>query len=73
MRASRSLIRPFGVDTIAMHGTDTAAAINLTAGQRVPVVLEYYENLGNAVVRLNWQTPGATSFVAIPRSRLYAQ
>ena len=53
--------------------TDTTTAFNLTAGQRVPIVLEYYENVGGAVARLRWQTPGATDFVAIPRSRLYTQ
>jgi len=51
--------------------TDTTTAFNLVAGQRVPIVLEYYENVGSAVARLRWQTPGATDFVAIPRSRLY--
>jgi len=53
--------------------TDTTAAINLTAGQRVPVVLEYYENVGSAVARLRWKTPGSSTFEAIPSSRLYVQ
>ena len=53
--------------------TDTTTAFNLVAGQRVPIVLEYYENVGGAVARLRWLTPGTASYVAIPPNRLYAQ
>jgi YVTN family beta-propeller protein len=51
--------------------TNTSAVINLTAGQRVPITVEYYENGGSAVMRLLWLTPGATTYVAVPRTRLY--
>jgi YVTN family beta-propeller protein len=56
------------------HGTatDNSAAITLTAGQRYDLVLEYYEKTGGAVAKLNWQTPGATSFVSIPLTQLFA-
>jgi YVTN family beta-propeller protein len=56
------------------HGpaTDNAAPVTLTAGRRYDIVLEYYEKTGGAVAKLNWQTPGTTSFVAIPVTQLFA-
>lgn len=55
------------------HGAtyNTSGTINLVAGQRYTISVEYYENGGSAVMRLQWQTPGATSYVAVPASRLY--
>jgi YVTN family beta-propeller protein len=57
------------------HGptTDTSAAVSLTAGQRVSITLEYYENGGGAVVRLLWLPPGAATYVPIPAAQLNAQ
>jgi YVTN family beta-propeller protein len=49
---------------------NTSGTIALTAGQRVPVTLEYYERGGGAVMRLRWRLPGATSYVAIPAASL---
>jgi YVTN family beta-propeller protein len=49
---------------------NTSGALSFTAGQRVSITLEYYENGGGAVMQLRWLTPGATSYVAIPASRL---
>ncbi|WP_197085479.1 DUF6701 domain-containing protein [Cellvibrio sp. pealriver] len=46
--------------------THTSAAVNLIAGNRYPIKLEYYENGGFAVAQLRWQTPGSASYVAIP-------
>jgi len=56
------------------HGTTTnnASPVTLVAGQRYDVVLEYYEKTGGAVMKLNWQTPGANGFVAIPAAQLYS-
>ena len=45
--------------------TDTSDAFTLDANQTYAVRLEYYENEGNAVIRLEWQPPGET-FGAIP-------
>jgi YVTN family beta-propeller protein len=55
------------------HGatTDTSAGINLVAGQAYEIKLEYYENTGQSVIRLRWQTPGTTTYPAIPMDRLY--
>jgi cytochrome c peroxidase len=51
---------------------DTTTTLSFTAGQRVPVTLEYYENGGNAVMRLQWRLPGTSSYVAIPVGNLNA-
>lgn len=54
------------------HGaaTDTSASFRLTAGQRVAVVLEYYDRSGGATMRLQWRVPNSSSYVAVPASRL---
>ncbi len=61
------------IDNWTDHGTtaDTSAAVTMAAGQKLSLVLEYYERGGGAVARLNWLTPGATTAVAIPASQLY--
>jgi hypothetical protein len=51
--------------------TSTAGPVNLVAGMRYAVTMEYYENRGSAVARLRWRTPGNTTFVAVPRDRLF--
>jgi mono/diheme cytochrome c family protein len=50
----------------------TSANIALTKNQRYAITLEYYDNTGQAVARLNWLRPGQTTFGAVPASRLYA-
>jgi YVTN family beta-propeller protein len=52
--------------------TNTSGTINLVAGQRVSIRLEYYEKGGQAVMRLRWLTPGSGTYVAIPAASLYA-
>jgi hypothetical protein len=52
--------------------TYTSAAVTFTAGQRKTLRVEYYENGGGAVARLQWQRPGQGTFVAIPVAQLYA-
>jgi YVTN family beta-propeller protein len=49
---------------------NTSGSITLTAGQRVPVTLEYYERGGGAVMRLLWRQPGAISHTVIPAAHL---
>lgn len=46
--------------------TDTTGDIPLVAGGTYAIVLEYYEAATDAVIRLQWRLPGATSYVAIP-------
>ncbi|HEU4404286.1 MAG TPA: PA14 domain-containing protein [Polyangiaceae bacterium] len=49
---------------------DTSATIELAAGQRYDVTVEYQEFGGGATMRLRWQTPGAPGFVAISKREL---
>ena len=61
------------VNNWTLHGstTDTGPVINLVAGQRATLTLEYYESTGSAEMRLRWLTPGNINFVAVPRDRLF--
>jgi hypothetical protein len=54
------------------HGTttNTSGSVGLTAGQRVPITLEYYERGGGAVIQLAWRRPGTSSYVTIPAANL---
>jgi mono/diheme cytochrome c family protein len=55
------------------HGAtdNTSAVVTMAAGQRLRIVVEYYERGGRAEMALRWRTPGATTFTAIPSNRLY--
>lgn len=60
------------IDNWTDHGptTDTAP-VAMVAGQRYRVTMEFYENGGGAVARLQWLPAGATAYTAIPATRLY--
>ena len=62
------------IDNWTAHtaATNTSGAVTLTAGTRYTIKMEYYDNGGQAIAQLRWLTPGATSYVAIPASRLYS-
>jgi MSHA biogenesis protein MshQ len=47
-----------------------SAAIALTAGQRYPLTMEFYENGGDAVAQLSWSGPSTGGFQFIPLSAL---
>jgi len=49
---------------------DTSVVVNLSAGQKVSIQMEFYERGGGAVARLRWQTPSNAAYVAIPVSAL---
>ncbi|TDM05778.1 MAG: hypothetical protein C4K60_13780 [Ideonella sp. MAG2] len=49
---------------------DTVGPVALTAGQTVPITLEYFDQDKAAVVRLLWKTPGSSAFVPVPASNL---
>jgi len=51
---------------------DRSAEIALTAGERYSIKMEYFEDGGDAVARLHWQTPSNNSRRAIPEFQLYA-
>jgi cytochrome c peroxidase len=50
--------------------TDTSVSLTFSAGQRVPLTLEYYDRATAAVIQLQWQVPGSSTYVAIPASAL---
>jgi hypothetical protein len=55
------------------HGhTVRTGTIALTAGQKYPIVLEYYENSSGASAELKWAPPSGTSSV-VPSSALLAE
>lgn len=49
--------------------TTYSGTINLTQGTRVPIVLEYFENAGGAVLQLEWAY-GSTTQEVIPQTSL---
>lgn len=51
--------------------TEISGDIELTAGQRYDLRLEYYDNLGPARLRVSWTGPGIPKSV-VPRSQLHA-
>jgi fibronectin type 3 domain-containing protein len=58
------------------HWTDHAptydtGTITLQAGQKYDIKVEYYENTGGAVMKLEWQRPGQSGFGTIPQANLF--
>ena len=55
------------------HGTakDTSALVNLTAGNKYDIKMEFYETSGTAAARLLWIVPGQPEAV-IPQAHLYS-
>jgi hypothetical protein len=58
------------------HWTDHAATydtgtINLYAGGKYDIRLEYYERFDGAVVKLEWMPPGQDSYQVVPAAQLY--
>jgi len=51
--------------------TDTSGAINLVAGTRYTITVEYYDSGGQAEIRLRWLMPGDNSYVTVPASRMF--
>jgi hypothetical protein len=51
---------------------DTAKPINLAAGQRVPIQLDYFEAIGSSRIRLDWRRPGKV-FAVVPAAQLAPQ
>ena len=49
---------------------NNGASINLTAGQRYDIRLEYFENVGGALAKLWWSYPGQPQ-QTVPQIRLY--
>jgi len=60
------------IDNWTVHSatTNSSGDISLTAGQKVSIRVEYYENAGQAEMRLRWRAPGSLFYSAIPLARL---
>ncbi len=50
--------------------TEIEGTIQMTAGQKIPIKMEYFENGGGAVAQLRWQGPGVSKQI-IPSSKLF--
>ena len=51
---------------------ESSATVNLTAGQRYLLNVDYYENHGAAQARLGWSSPSTPKRI-VPQSQLYSQ
>ena len=60
------------IDTFGGGAFGATAQIALEAGKRHAIGLEYFDNTGNAVARLEWSSPSQGREV-IPQSQLYPQ
>ncbi len=62
------------IDDWTDHGASTreTPSLDLVAGKKYAIKLEYYENGGGAVIQLKWQQPGSSDFSIIPFSQLYS-
>jgi hypothetical protein len=61
------------IDRFQEHSrsVDTASPVNLEAGRRYPIKVEYYETTGIADAHLQWSYPGVAA-TAIPAAQLLA-
>jgi RHS repeat-associated protein len=50
--------------------TGLGTAINLTAGQSVPIIVDYYQHQGGDQLTLNVQTPGSSTSQVVPSAWL---
>jgi YVTN family beta-propeller protein len=57
--------------TLHSATTNTSNSINLAANTRYVIRMEYYEQTGSAVARLQWRVPNTTNYVTIPREALF--
>ena len=61
------------INNWTLHGpTENSGAIVLTAGQKYPLKLEYFEQSGGATAQLLWSGPGIPKQV-VPQNRLFPQ
>ena len=59
------------VENWTVHpATENSGTINLVAGQRVPIRMDFFENGGHAVAKLSWSANGVSK-QTIPQSALF--
>jgi hypothetical protein len=51
--------------------TNSGAEVNLAAGERTSIKLEYYDQEGDATIRLQWMRPGQANAQTVPSVYLY--
>ncbi|MGM9490922.1 PA14 domain-containing protein [Ideonella sp. YS5] len=71
VRLSVNGVRVIGDWTAHTATSDISKKVTLTAGQRVPVTLEFYDGTGPAEIRLRWKPPGTATYVKVPAESLY--
>jgi len=61
------------IDNWSLHGatTNTSNTITLAANTRYTIKMEFYEQTGSAVAKLQWRLPGTSSYVTIPAASLF--
>jgi YVTN family beta-propeller protein len=61
------------IDNWSLHGatTNTSNSITLAANTRYTIKMEFYEQTGSAVAKLQWRLPSTTSYVTIPAAALF--
>jgi len=57
-------------DWMDQGATEKSGSITLVAGQKYDIIVEYYENAGEAVAKLYWSSP-STPRAIIPASQLF--
>jgi YVTN family beta-propeller protein len=57
--------------TLHSATTNTSNSINLVAGRKYSIRMEYYEQGGSAVAKLLWRTPSSSTYQVIPRQALF--
>ena len=59
------------IENWTVHGpTEDSGSIELEAGKKVPIKMEFFENRGGAVARLKWESPSVAK-QTVPESRLF--
>ena len=60
------------INNWTLHGptVNNGTSINLNAGQKYDIRLEYFENTGNAISRLSWSYPGKAQQI-VPQQNLF--
>jgi hypothetical protein len=64
--------QPIINDWMDRYEGESTATVNLVAGQRYLLRIEYYQNQGVSRARLKWSSPSTTKQV-VPQSQLYSQ
>jgi hypothetical protein len=62
------------IDNWTTHGatTNSSNTITLAANTRYTIKMEYFEQTGSAVAKLQWRLPNTTTYVTIPAASLFS-